>query len=238
MREARTRGTSTRAETPMRTTRASSRGMGAFQKIASGKGGIFRVEKDTRLIGFLEEENFASANRHWIEIIDSETGKKRLTVKICIKGIDGVDKRPELPDGKTDMGCPLCKVGDSPKATAYFNVVDLTDPSEPLVWEATTDPFNKIARRYDLREKNGQHLNDPDIYWAISKEKNGANDKGVTVYSVDPVKERDLAEDWPSVTPLTDSDRGRLVELMATEEGYIKYPDFEHLVTVVGQLAG
>ncbi len=221
----------------MRSARQTSRGFGAFSKIAGRKSNLFRVEDDTRIIAFLEEENFGSTNRHWIDVIDPETGKRRTTVKNCIKGVPGVEKRPVKEDGNEDMGCPLCKAGDSPKATAYFNVVDLEDPTVSLVWEATTEPFGKILKRYELRRKNDQNLNDPDILWAVSKEANGQNGKGAKVYSVDPVKLRDLSEDWPSVSPLDEETRAHLLTEMATEEGYIKYPDYTHLEEVVGQLA-
>jgi hypothetical protein len=215
--------------TTMSTGGRSSRGFGA-NKMRNANDRTFRVEDETKIIAFLEEENFSFAGRHWVDIIDPETNKVRKTVKNCL-GVLNTDD----PDEYATF-CPLCAAGDNPKATYFFNVADLEDPMKVRVWEATTDPANKVEKRYQARAKNGQHLNDEGIYWAISKEQQGAKaggkGGGAWSYSVDPVKERDMPEDWPSFQPLSPERREVLLGKLY-DESYVKYDTFEDLEGIV-----
>lgn len=209
-------------------TRGSRRGFGA-NKLKNVNDRTLRVEDSTLVIAFLEEENFTFAGRHWIDFYDQEQGRTRKTVKNCLSVLEEGD------EGFDDRGCPLCDAGDQAKPTYYFNVVNLANPSKVLVWEASTDPANKIEKRYVARAQNGQHINDPDIYWAVSKEQNGKNGKGAWTYSVDPVKSRDLEEDWPSLKVLTDERRVSLLEKLY-DETYVKYESYEALESFVDSI--
>jgi hypothetical protein len=231
MRNARTRATETLAEgtesrrSSMSTGTRSTRGFGA-NKLSTDR--TFKVDKTTLIIAFLESENFAFAGRHWVDITGDD-GKVRKTVKNCL-GVRDSDDPDEFP-----TLCPICARGDTPKATYFFNVVNLANPARVLVWEATTEPSNKIKVRYEAREANGQHLNDDGIYWAVSKVQSGeASGKkgGSFVYSVDPVKERDLPEDWPSLSPLSAESREVLLRKLYDED-YVKYDTFDSLVDFV-----
>lgn len=237
MREARTRGNESGRLSNMndgqRTARTTGRrGFNSYNQAVNDRPTFLVSKENTHLIAFLEEENFTWAKRHWVDILDPETGKKRTTVRSCLLTED------EDGNWQDERGCPICSyfasIGDkhTPSVTCYFNVVDLEgNRNKPLVWEASPGPTNVILKRYQQRAKIGKTLADADIYYAVSKEQNGA-----WVYSVDPVRESDFESEWPSQKPLTDSERERLVGKMY-DESYVKFNTYEELEEFVTLLA-
>jgi hypothetical protein len=136
------------------------------------------IEDGPIIIAFLEPEPFAHFFRHWVQTSEGRRGR------VCI----GDD-------------CPLCNIGDSPKPVMLFNVVDMDD-QQVNVWELGKDAAKKVEKRYDALEAKDKHLNDPGTYFAVARTKKS---NGFYEYSVDPVKERDLEEDW-NLQPLSDDD--------------------------------
>lgn len=202
------------------------RGFTSYNQAVNDRPTFLVSKEKTHLIAFLEAENFTWAKRHWVEIIDPETGKRRTTVKNCLQTED------EEGNWVEERGCPICAVGEDPSVTCYFNVVDLeSNRNKPLVWEASPGPTGVILKRFQQRAKIGKTLADEDIYYAVSKEQNGA-----WVYSVDPVRADALAEEWPSITPLTDEHRTRLQGKLY-DESYVKFQTYEELEEFVTLLA-
>lgn len=88
-------------------------------------------------------------------------------------------------------GDPLCRVGHKPEQKFAFTVVNLSD-EEPQVQLMTVGI--RLCGQLDKlnSDKKTGPLDRPDIYWAVHKSGQGTK----TSYSLIPVKERDLVEDW------------------------------------------
>lgn len=157
----------------------------------------FKVPDDGEeiLIAFLEDKPFASFFQHWVK---TDKGRRGY---VCL--------------GK---GCPLCARGDRPKSQDWFNVVELVnsgvnvDLPRLTLWYASADPAERIKERAD--NKRTSPINKGGQYFAVSK-RTGKN--GFNTYSVDPVKEDELTEDW-GVEPLTDVIKNGLAEKAYTAE--------------------
>lgn len=191
-------------------TRQARGGFGKFNAAVNALNNTtFRVDESSEVIVFLEPENFTYALRHWIKYMDPENPKNQITrVEYCI-----------------EEDCPICDEGDRPKATAYFNVVNLAYPTKVLVWEATPDPTNVIHKEYGKLTQKGKALSDDGLYWVVSKEK-GKN--GFYSYSLDKLTEAELAEEWKDLAPLTGAQRDALRH-RAYDQSYIEYKTREEL---------
>jgi hypothetical protein len=126
----------------------------------------FRFDEDVQLIKFISDEPMVFM-QHWI----SRPGKKSF-----------------ISIGEDD---PLIAVGSKPDQKFAFTVLNLSD-EDPQVQLMTIGvrlcgQLEKLASN----PKTGP-LNRPDLYWAVSKTGQGTK----TAYSIVPVKERDLAEEW------------------------------------------
>ena len=153
-----------------------------------------KVTDEEQVIAFLEDEPVVAWAEHWIE----RKGKKSW---VCLKSF-----------GK-DEKCPLCNMGDKPKAKTAYNVV-LLDPKE--------DPCNAllicgprlegvVAKAYNSKAGGGQGCL-TEGYYAISSNGKG----GQTNYTMPPIKERDLDEDF-QIAPLTDKEFTKLEKGMYDE---------------------
>lgn len=216
MRQARTRNESEETMSGETTgTRMSRRGFGGYNKAADGLNKTtFQVKDDSEVIVFLEPENFSYALRHWVKYID-DNGQQVTRVEYCLED-----------------DCPLCDIGDRPKPTAFFNVVDLSMPGKVLVWEATADPTGAIQKEFNKLAKRGQSLSDDGLYWVVSREK-GKN--GFYTYSVDKLTEDDLQAEWPSLKPLVPAQREALRSRMYDEE-YVQFKERQELQDFVDTL--
>lgn len=138
----------------------------------------FSPTKEPQLFIFLEDEPFASYLQHWIE----REGKKSWT---C---------------GKKD--CPLCDVGDKPQSKTCLNVAVLEDDEwRNMVWTVGTR-VAEVLQNYASDTKTGPlATRDPMMYWSVTRTGKG----GKSQTNINPVKERDLADDW-GIAPLTDDD--------------------------------
>jgi hypothetical protein len=171
------------------------KGWGGYKKNKKESGGFpddFKVpENDEVLIKFLESEPFASYRQHWLKELNRKS-------YVCL----GED-------------CPLCdELGDSPNATVVlFNVLDLTDPDNPevKVWKATSNPTSEIERRAESSKTSP--IDRPDLYFVVSKDK---QKNGFFAYSVDPVKARDLEEDF-DMAPFTEAELDEFLEKLYDE---------------------
>lgn len=126
----------------------------------------FRFDEDVQLIKFIGNEPM-SFMQHWV----NRPGKKSF-----------------ISIGEGD---PLIAVGSKPDQKFAFTVLNLSDEDPQLQLMVVGVRLCGQLEKLDSDKKTGP-LNRPDIYWAVSKSGTGTK----TSYSVTPVKERDLAEDW------------------------------------------
>jgi hypothetical protein len=124
-------------------------------------------EGEAHFIKFLDEEPFDSYYRHWL------------------RGLQG---RQTFACLRTE--CPLCDIGDSPTYIMLFNVVDMENRDEVVVWEASPQPSG-VMEEFVAAGKWAP-INREDLYWQISKKKAS---NGFINYSALPIKSRDLVED-------------------------------------------
>lgn len=126
----------------------------------------FRFTDSPQLVKFLDSAPFATFNQHWLE----RAGKKSF---VCL-----------------GEQCPLCGIGDTPRAKAAFSVVNLSAEEGPAVEILLTSPtLTRQLAGFDQDPKTGPL---DRIFWAMSRLGKGPK----TTYSIFPVKARDLAEDY------------------------------------------
>lgn len=139
----------------------------------------FRFDEDVQLIKFISSDPMIFM-QHWI----NRNGKKSF-----------------ISIGEDD---PLIAVGSVPSQKFAFTVLNLSDEDPQLqlmiVGVRLCGQLEKLAS-----DKKTGPLNRPDMYYAVSKTGQGTK----TSYSIVPVKERDLADEW-------DIDPVKAAELIST----------------------
>lgn len=144
----------------------------------SASGGIDRLTLSSepelfKVLGNDPDEPFASFRQHWVS-----TGREGNRPYVCI-----------------GQGCPLCELGDSGSATYLFNILHLSGGTAPTnkcleIRGRTYTAFKEIA----ASRTTGKVQFDKD-FWALSKTGAKAN----TQYNFQPVKPRDIKDDWSDV---------------------------------------
>lgn len=163
-----------------------------------------RVTDDPDLVKFLEDEPFAVYRQHWI---DHPVGTKKKSWTCLAKTKD--DK------------CPLCDIGDRPRALSAFNVLHLNTGG---------DPENKIlvlgnkaagqVENYANDDKTGPLTK---MYYAISRSGKGQS----SAWNFQRVKDRDLEEDW-GIEPLTKAEIREALE-QVYDESTIYIPSYRDM---------
>jgi len=161
------------------------------------------------VVAFLQPEPFSVYRQHWVAKAE---GRKSFT---CL----GED-------------CPLCNLPDDvdektrkevsrTTLKALFNVValpDLDDEDPKLevrVLECGVTLASQIA---DYAEQSRTSpIDREDVYWALARKESGSGDRVKYTYKLDPIKARDLEEDWEA-GPITGEDRESLAEGLYTED--------------------
>ena len=145
-------------------------GWSAARKGIASSGGFatdFKFDDDVQLIKFVGNDPMVFL-QHWLT---TRPGKKSF-----------------ISTGPND---PLCQIGSVPATKFAFTVLNLSDEDPQLqlmiVGVRLCTQLEKLAS-----DKKTGPLDRPDIYWAVSK--SGEGNK--TSYSLVPVKERDLKDDW------------------------------------------
>jgi len=195
-----------------------SKGWDSFKKYAEEtKGGDFaddfELDGDDAVIIKILDDIPITYKQHWIEGL----GKGKKKSYVC------------MAEKKGDQ-CPLCDdLGDKPRAIGCYNVVDFTDPDEPVVKVLRQGPqVNNMLMNFAKDEKKTGPLSRPDVYFAISK--TTVNKK--VQYSVLPVKARDLKEDW-DIEELTDEELDQFDAEAYEEEQIIRSQTRAELEDVV-----
>jgi len=125
--------------------------------------------------------------------------------------------------------CPLCAIGYSTRYLVLFNVYDMKS-GENKFWPAGPNAVREVE---DLAN-NARYapIDKPGLYFSIKRSK---KDNGFFAFKVTPVKERDLAEDFPGIDPLTDEELKEATE-HRFDESVIPYSTREQLAEVAGKL--
>ena len=135
----------------------------------------FKFDEDVQLVKFISDEPIVFM-QHWV----NRPGKKSF-----------------ISIGEGD---PLVQVGSIPSQKFAFTVLNLSDEDPQvqlmIVGVRLCGQLEKLAS-----DKKTAPLNRPDMYYAVSKTGTGTK----TSYSVVPVKERDLAEEW-DIDPVAATD--------------------------------
>lgn len=154
-------------------------GWATAQKLAEQSKRAFskdlKVTNDPVLVAFLEGGPVDSYQQHWIN------GRKGQKSFRCASTRGG-------------GACPLCKAGDKPGAKFVFFVLEFVfdgENIEPIaqVWSCGIRVFEQL-RAIDTDPRKGGPLQ--GHFFAVSR----SGESTDTVYSIVPVKPRDLADDW------------------------------------------
>lgn len=178
-------------------------------KSKSGFPDKLKVDEDKRvLVKFVDDDFFITYYEH--NLYNDFKGQKRQFSFVCL----GED-------------CPLCEIGDDPKFQVLINVIDMSNPRKPelKVWYASPGPGGLIEDEMDALEELGKErhpdepkkwkrINDPSLYYVVSKKKGKNN---FFEYSLKQVKARDLEEDGYG-EPLTDDELAEFEDKAYTEE--------------------
>lgn len=149
----------------------------------------FKTDVDVSyVIRFADDGPYAAYRQHWLE----RSGKRSF---VC----------PEDPDDDKSPRCPLCDVGDKPRAQYAFNVIVMEEDGKPVVrsWDVGIKLFQKFERIAKDPKYDG--LN--GLYFEVVRTggKGGSSDT-----ALNPIKERDLYEDF-RIEPLTEREFEDLV---------------------------
>ena len=167
------------------------------------------VTDEAILIHFLDGEPFAVYKQHWIE----RKGKKSW---ICLKD-----------------NCPLCEdIGDRPQAKILFNVVDFTDPENPVNKLWTVGSRVSTTLKNLNKDKKVGPIDRDDLYFSVSKSGSGTK----TVYVITPVKARDVDEDW-DIEPLSDEEIDDF-NAKAYESDVVEYHTKNQLTEIADEILG
>lgn len=154
----------------------------------------FKPGKEEVLIKILDDAPFATYRQHWIE----RPGKKSWT---CI-----------------EEDCPLCdRLGDKPRKMALFNVYNIDDDAVQ-VWVAGPSVAGILKKR--ATNDKTKPINRDDLYWTVTSEKPKGG--GAYKYTIDPVKARDLSEDF-GMDPISEEDLAD-IEAGCFDDDVVIYP--------------
>lgn len=150
----------------------------------------FKPEDDKPiLIKFLDAEPFDNFLQHWVE--DAKKGDPKSYM--CYDD----EYHPDFEE----QGCPLCEIGENRKSYSLFNVLDLTNPNKPEVKVWVTSPYVTDTLMRMAEAERTKPLDRIDLYFEVEKVKKGKK----TEWSIQPVKARDLSDDF-DIEPFTEDE--------------------------------
>lgn len=159
------------------------------------------------LIKFIDEEPFDSYREHWVQELE---GRK----------------------SRTCLGdeCPLCEIGHQARMRVCFNIIDWSDAKRPAVKVWLVGVRLAEAIKNFAEQSKTAPLNKPGLYWSISRTGKGMK----TDHHLQPVKSRDLDEDWER-DPLAQEEIDELAE-KAQYTPFSRHDAYDELAEVADQL--
>jgi hypothetical protein len=145
-------------------------------------GGVPRVKlaKAPVLLKFLDNDNLVTFRQHWVN-----------------PGGNAKGDRPYLCRG---TGCPLCKISLRSSQAVLYNVLQLSggEPSNKVLMIGVKADESLIDQGSDAKGK----LRISDGFWAVNRSGKGTSSQT----NFQPVKERDLEDDWDEIYEYFDPD--------------------------------
>jgi hypothetical protein len=131
----------------------------------------FNMKEETKVIRFLDDEPYANIATHWVK----RNGRNSF---ICLGA----------------RTCPMCAVGDKPRVSYCFNIIELTD-GEPLHWSWETGI--RVERQIEKKAQSTRYGPLSSHFYTV--ERVGLK-KDDTVYTLNVVKrEGDIEEEFPEL---------------------------------------
>lgn len=211
-----------KAETPVASTKVQTeslrRGWSAATEVinaSSTYAQALKVEDDTLIIKFLEDDPYASYSRHWV---------KR-------NGPDGQTNRPYVCLSSLGQECPLCDVGQKAQAVSAFNVALLTDDGHAALrsWDVGVRNFG-VLKKHAKDAKTGPLSK---CYYAISKTGKGSK----TVYTIVPIRSTDTLQNEHDVI-VTPELEAEIEALEMYDSDIVTIPPKKELDEIALELAG
>jgi hypothetical protein len=165
----------------------------------------FKFTEDVQLIKFISGEPMTFM-QHWV---------------------NRQGKRSFISIGEGD---PLIAVGSKPDQKFAFSVVNLSAEEPKIELMVVGVRLCGQLEKLHTDKKTGP-LDRPDLYWAVSKSGTGTK----TAYSISPVKERDLADDW-EIDPVAASELIKTMKPLGPEALHI--PTKAELEEIAREIAG
>ena len=164
------------------------------------------------LIKFLDPEPFDNYNQHWVDDVKKGDPKSYM----CYDD----EYHPDFEE----QGCPLCDIGEPAKTYSLFNVLDLTNPNKPenKVW-VTSPAVTDILERMSTNNRTSP-LDRDDLYFEVEKVV-----KKKTTWNIEPVKARDLEEDFDIPPFEADEIESFLEKRFTDRKGVVRVDDWDRL---------
>ena len=138
-----------------------------------------KLQEESQIVVFLEDEPYASFGRHWVE--SGSRGERRTNAYICA-----------FSHGDA---CPLCDEGNRPQSVSAFNVGLIGDDGEVVLRSLDVGPrMYGVLKSYATDAKIGPLTKG---YYAMSKRGVGKN----TTHSVIPLSGAVLEADYDVEEP-------------------------------------
>jgi hypothetical protein len=173
----------------------------------------FKPSEEKKLVKFLEDEPLVTYEQHWVQEIHE--GKRSFA---CLG----------------DDNCPLDEYGHRTRSMSVFNLVDMSE-EDPKVKTLTCGPM--------LAEILFNHSVDPQTgpltkgYWALASKTDNSKKGNKTTYTVLPVKERDVLDDW-GVDPLSPEELSSFEDDLFEEEDVLHFDSVSDLRAIAEQYLG
>lgn len=166
----------------------------------------FRLGEDTQLIKFMSPDPIAVYRQHWVN--ERTEGKKSF---ICL-----------------GAKCPLCRVaGHKADQKIAFSILNVSSEGmEVQLWAVGP----RLAEMLDQNNRDSRLGPLDRGYWAVKKSGKGPK----TSYSINPVKERDVPDDFDIDPRLVDE---RLKEAEVLDTKAIRLSSYEDLMAVALEIA-
>lgn len=169
----------------------------------------FRFSEEPRLVKFLSAEPIASYRQHWL---DGKAGRKSYS---CLESVG--------------EKCPLCEIlGDRPDTKIAFSILTL-DGESPKSEALVVGP--RLAGSLEKLHDDPRLGPLDKHFWSLSRSGKGAK----TQHTVNPVKERDLVEDW-DLDP--DKVRAAIATSAPLDESFVRFETRDELREIAKELAG
>lgn len=168
----------------------------------------FKPSEDAVLIKFLDDEPVVAWREYWLA---GKSGKKSYV---------------QLADDD-----PLAQQGNKATAKAAFNIVSFAHDEPVLKVWTVGQKVGEIIQGY-AQESRTKPINREDLYFSVRR--TGSQKKGWNT-TVNPVKERDLDEDW-GIEPLSDDELADFEELAWDAEKVVHVNTWSELQTIADEL--